>query len=746
MPITIAPNACTHKKPQGGRRIEGHYRIDMMKGVKIAGNLMLYKVPTVKSGQDLSRRLTNHILIFDRSGSMCSELPGLISDLKGWVRQIPIGDFLSIGYFSGEYGQNDFIIRGLEITKNSYAAIDRVLDGQNYTLSTTCYSEILQESILVMRDMELLSGSDLFSFVFFTDGYPVVSNEKSEIAWVIQHLKTIKNKISSALLVGYGRHYNRGLMSTMTQTVGGLLVHASNLDMFKKNLELFTCGARAANRQLVKLPDVGKPCGVFSVNDNDSVIVYSPENGAIHYETDRTGLVYVLVEDRREGEVAGEVNDTVFYAAALALCQVARADLALDVLGRLGDVRLVGLLQSAFTNEEYGIAENEIREAMVSHAKRFVFGKFEGCAPARNAFCLVDLIFMLESDNHARFYPRHEKFRYQKIGLSPVQEDPELKFVADPETAVVFSPVWHKTRLNLSIGCQIPGRVALKNARKAKTLGLPVVMHTHIFRSYTIVSDGVLNITDPLPLSMGQDSFYKLRENGCIDKHENWQPGVIYMVNLSAIPVINRAIAEDYLSATQLFLMFRRSLELSTQINVLKKLRNELFPDTEANKSEKLSAVFSQAAVDYLASHGITDNGFNPQMERAEPTDWYDSPVVEIKADGLMSIPKLDVVRKAIVAGKPLTPAQKMVADALAIIDMQVMEQSPKVAQKFAINMTIEARKKELSFCRKYIQFAKFAVVLGKRWFSEFSSREENHLEISGTKFSIELGYERIAY
>ena len=37
---------------------------------------------------------------------------------------------------------------------------------------------------------------------------------------------------------------------------------------------------------------------------------------------------------------------------------------------------------------------------------------------------------------------------------------------------------------------------------------------------------------------------------------------------------------------------------------------------------------------------------------------------------------------------------------------------------------------------RQDIQETKFAVLLGKRWFDEFSSRAENTIEVSGLKFT----------
>lgn len=710
---------------------------------QLGKNLYLHRLTVGYQQKPEKRGVTNHVLIFDRSGSMHGSLRRLIADLKRWVAGIKIGDWVSIGYFSGEGGQYGFIVRGMEITDRSPAAIARLLEDHETTLSTTCFSEVLSDSISVIYDLCRMSGSSAVNFVFFTDGYPVVRNYNLEVKNTLSALVAAQSIVASALMVGYGDHYNKSLMSTMSQAIGGKLIHADKLESFRERLDETTAGSAAYRVPMsVSIPAYA----VFGLTKSGDIILYPTDGKEFQFEVDPEGsqqFVYVV------SSVPGDFKDIWLlehvYAASLALCQVARTDLAMEALSTIGDIALVRKLQSAFTNAEYGQAEQAISEAIYNPGKRFSEGVVLGCLPDRDAFCLLDLIELLESDPDVRFYPKSGYFNYKRIGTKSEQVDNDLKFVTDPGTSVPFSTVWHKTRLNLSLSCNIPGTVQLKDSTKAIALGLPLVVHTNVFRTYTLVKDGLLNVST-LPLSMSENTFNVLQSNGAIDADRQWHKSAVYVVKLDSVPVINRAIADDYLSATVLFDKFDQSLKLAAEINVLKKQRDQLFPKSETDKTAKLLAIYSQEAVDYLGEHGITDSGFRPESTKADPVDWYEAQTIELKADGLMTIPTIEAVKKAIDAGKSLTPAQKVVASAMNIIDQKQAQALPEAVLKMLFDSDIKQRQKQLAACREYIQRAKFAVLLGKRWFSEFASRQDANLTVSGVNYSIKLDTEKVGY
>jgi hypothetical protein len=86
---------------------------------------------------------------------------------------------------------------------------------------------------------------------------------------------------------------------------------------------------------------------------------------------------------------------------------------------------------------------------------------------------------------------------------------------------------------------------------------------------------------------------------------------------------------------------------------------------------------------------------------------------------GLNTIPKIDDVKKAVADGKKLTPSQQVVANQLKYIgDIENPEK--------AYNET----RKTVREIRDQIVMAKFGIILGKKWFPDFASYEEDTLEM----------------
>jgi len=89
---------------------------------------------------------TNHILIYDRSWSMCHELPQLVEDIIEKVKEIPIGDTITLGWFSGE-GQYNFILKGFKVTEErDYKTLEKAIRNNKKPVSCTCFSEILTDT------------------------------------------------------------------------------------------------------------------------------------------------------------------------------------------------------------------------------------------------------------------------------------------------------------------------------------------------------------------------------------------------------------------------------------------------------------------------------------------------------------------------------------------------------------------------------------------------------------------------
>ena len=375
------------------------------------------KTPTVKK-----RLPVNHIWIYDRSGSMTWVLPELTEQLIQLTKKIPKGDSLSLGWFSGE-GDFNFVFKGFKITeKSDYVALEKSIRNNSDSRNTTCFSEILAITETVIADLSVTS--DIFSLHFFTDGYPVVSNHKKEIDNIFSAISKIKGKIHTAMFVGYGAYYNKDLMTQMAEKLGALLIHSSLIPEYSNSItKLVTLSENTEPKTELKTI-IEDPICLFTITDQGTVLL-KDDNGSVFVtpQTENTYVYYVSASKPKKDWKQVKVVDVDFndkketlskalYASALVLTQQMKTDVAMEIMGQVGDKNVIDDLTNAFTTEEYGATENSIAEKIHNELNRFTWGRVTNYLPPADAFCVFDLLNMLVSDSEAAFYPYHEKFDY----------------------------------------------------------------------------------------------------------------------------------------------------------------------------------------------------------------------------------------------------------------------------------------------------------------------------------------------
>lgn len=738
-----------------------------MKYVTLTDSLYLVSQEVSKSGKTVSApKNLNHIMIYDRSGSMYGVLGRLCEDLKERLRTVPVGDTVTLGWFSGE-GDFNLVLKGFKITsKDDYKKLDQVIDQNNTTRNTTCFSEVLADLETVVKDLSILGNN--FALCFFTDGYPVVSNYDKEIKAINKAISNINGKVTSSLLIGYGSYYNKELMVDMAERLGGSVIHSSDLKNIPATLNVFMDKARDNEAKiLAELHALPHSDGaVFSLSENQ-VVVYQVENGQVAFSPTKAAVdrIFTLTNKAPKNgeEVDLDVTPTAHvdttgdnvgkyrvyestpqsepyfkaaYAAAYVLTQRTKTDLALDVLSRIGDVGLVERVSNAFTNAEYGMVEQMIMDAIGSKHKRFLGGRKVGCLPKPNAFCLMNALDMLMVDEEAEFYPFHEEFHYNKIGVSSKTKDGYPKFEADKTARVPMSDlVWNDTKLNLSIRAKIPGTIDLDN--RHKKFGLEKTFDTYVWRNYTVVKDGFLNVTT-LPVTLSKSSYDVLLAEGVIDQeHNRHYKGRAYVLHLDRIPVINRQIAEGKTSAADLCHSAFDEITLMSDLKVMNFLRNEIEPKDQ----RELGTTYTEEQEEYLKELGVGKGGvYSPPTVKLDPTDFYMAKEFEIKIKGFSSLPKVDDVFKKRAEAKAFTPSVKLMDASLRKVEKIYKSGDTHKRNRATLKQlddVIKNTKTTLNSVRSSIQRTKFSVILAKKWFNEFSSREDNKLTVDGNEFTI---------
>lgn len=711
-----------------------------MKAYSITPTLHLVEIEVPKTKAKPVPDTINHLWIYDRSGSMYGVLDGLTKDLVERSRDLTVGDTLSLGWFSGE-GQYNWVVKGFKITGDAkdQASLETVIRKNKDTIGMTCFSEILADASKVTADLEDFNPN--FALTFFSDGYPCVSNYSREIESIYSAIAKIEGKLTASLLVGYGDWYNKELMSDMATRLGGAVVHSTDLPSFSVSLKEFIEGSRESSPKITVDVPYEKYLGIFSVGERQMINVYKTNKGTINFTPSKKtkDSLFIITEKLtgKEEKVRDldEMKSTNpflkgIYGAACYLTQNTRTDLALEVLGAIGDVEVIDRVTNAFTLAEYGKAEKRILRAMARPGERFMEGQKVGYVPPRDAFCMVDLMNMLMSDESAMFYPYHDTFDYKKIGVPSVPREGYPKFQAEKNPACpINSLTWHDTHLNLSVKALIRGTVPLKAG--CEKLGLAKNYPTQIFRNYSIVKDGTLNVTT-LPISCGILSFDVMKDKGLIESGVRWHDGEVYSIDLTRVPIMNRAMADGKTSAKELCKNAMEEIRLQGELKALKFKLGEVEPQ-EDEKS------LSVQAEKFLEEHGIVRGNFSPPVDLVASTDSYTAKEFEIKIKGCSNLPSVNAVTKKLSGKGKLTLSESLVYAGLEAFEKSPVKKSSAKLQAAWLEEAIEERKEALKEVRQDIQVTKFSVILGRRWFEEFSSRTENEIDVGSNHFTLSL-------
>jgi hypothetical protein len=722
---------------------------------KLNKNLFLVEKELPQLTKTVEPEPTNHIWIYDRSYSMSYELPQLTQDIIKKAKEIPVGDTVTLGWFSGE-GDYNFILKGFQVGREKdYTVLEKAVLKNNSPVSCTCFSEILADTENVIEDLSVIS--DRFSLLFFTDGYPVVRNYSREIESIFQAIEKVEGKVTSSCLVGYSNYYNRDLMVDMAERLGGSLIHNDSLTDFNITLsDLIQNASDSESKVRVEFDGAQPNQGViFSVAGNNLNVYKQKEDGSIGFvpnKESKSDYVYFLT-DRLSGsekEVKLGKADVLrpstkssmlgaVYGVACLLNQKAKTDVAMEAVSSIGDKHFVDLLTNAYTNSEHGTAENALKEAMSDTKKRLTEGYDTAYLPPADAFCLLDMLEILMQDDEAHFYPYHPNFKYKRIGQKTKVIGKYPTFKPQDNVKCKLSDLsWNKTMLNLSVRATINGTINLKKGYKE--LGLNRTYPTHIHRNYSLVKDGLLNMKT-LPVSMSKTTFNKLKAEGLFSGY-TYEADHIYDLPLSAVPIMNRAIAEGRTSATALASKVQKQLQLEATMKVLNGLKKDL--EATSGASADTFAGLSDSQVEFLEENGITKNGFSPKTEKEDPVDFYYAKEFKIAVKGVSSFPKVADVQKKVASGKDLTPREELIQNGIELYETSPVVKSSDKVKLAWLEDTVKAVKAELLTTRFDVQKTKFAILLGKKWFDEFESRENCSLEVNGKSVSFDVTEKRV--
>jgi hypothetical protein len=684
-----------------------------------------FKVASAKTASQPIEVPVNHIFVIDCSGSMCYDLPKIRTQMKNKLPSLlKQDDTVSLVWFSGK-GEFGKLVEKIKVNDlNDLNRLNTAIDRWLQPMGCTGFVEPLQSV------KELCNTNDVYSMMFLTDG---CDNEwsRNQIINASEELATL---LANAVFVEYGFYCNHQLLTEMADATNGAVVFAEDFDKYDPIFDGI-CKRKITNKRIEV--EVGTPVENFVWSCGDA--------GAITYKVDN-GKVYVPEDVDEVFWFTDESDSTVtdwkaLYQGLSALALNRKSEFVRKQLSDIGDVALYNQYSNAFGKQNlYDFAEM-LRKAGEDDTMRFTQGKQTGLQPKEDAYTVLNLLYDLKQGDAQ---VDMSKLHYNRIGRatemsaelskketealtesiansSSIKEIKEytdeavrlaterskMRFASSNSLTKISSFSYNETRPNVSMLFNLKGTVGLPSDAPS---ALPHDFPTTIFRNYTVIKDGLLNI-EQLPVVVAQNVIDKLKLNGVPMKQESDGTTII---DLRSMPIINAKMVKS-VNAQSLADAIHENMSLKASVKVYKGFLEEVNP---AEKSQDIKARYGEECAEYLKSVGITDSGFNPKTTLSKPTDKYTSVEFAIKFKGLSTIPSYNALLKKLSTGKSLTVGEQLLKPAYD----ECVKQKSALSESDFIDWLEEqirvATNKANALYEKIIE-DKFSIIIGQTWFSD---------------------------
>lgn len=739
---------------------------------------------------------TNHVCVIDCSGSMSWDLPKIREHLKRRLRTL-FGqkDTLSIIWFSGR-GQFGTLLEAEPVaTLTDLKAVEASIDRWLKPIGLTGFKEPLEEAAKLVQRIAKKDG--VYSLFFLSDG--------CDNAWqhseILQAIEKASGLFNSATIVEYGYYADRRLLTQMAEKFGGVHVFSEDFPRFEPSFDA------AMKRQTSNAPKVEVFVGAV-INDfafalvGDDLLTFSVEQGRVFVPETVDKVWYVATSGK---EVAKD--EAALYAAMSLFAQRVNSDVVWEALKATGDVRFINQFSTCFGKQNFSTFVDDTKAAAFNAQLQLADGQDFNLVPADDAFTIFDLLETLQANPENLLLLHSKDFKYTKIGRSVVDADETLtkeeqaqveaitakmasvsrdakklaalqaeitaitankpkalKFTeeANPKGVPVQALIFNKERPNISVQTQRFGTVNLSERlpKDAPWVSkVPVDFPTSIFRNYTIVKDGIINVKQ-LPLRLTGATVRKLVEQGmpfkailgCDGesvevartrvKKAAQEREVPVLIDLTLIPVLNRKMVSA-VSAREAFESEVALLELQAAKKVFDNAFKERFPYV----SEGFVQRYGDEATKWLDEVGLTDKGFNPRVLQAEATDFYMAKELAITVKGYSKLPSVNEVRGKMAppapgkkAAKPLAGPTALMAKYLTELDGYLTgdEYTRTASDKdkdAKLKAWLEAKTRlsieQVRDFQRQKAMRLFSIIVGQTWFKEFPTLADNTLKVT---------------
>lgn len=641
---------------------------------------------------------TNRIIVVDCSGSMGSALPQLRTHLKNKLPTMVLpDDTLTIIWFSSK---NEFGVLFEAVNINSLTDLSNINTAIDRFLRPTGLTGFKQPLEEVLKLTQKLQGPSTMSFM--TDGYENQWSKKD----VIAVCNSLSNSLASATFVEYGYYADHGMLMDMAEEVGGSVVMAEDFTKYSEtlggNLRSNNSGKKIKINKITAPYVIGNVPDGFVIAKPDAVgTVTLPANTVSYSYLSGTGAI----------DSANDLKAAAYGVAALIMR--GEADKALELTSVIGDVPLYKQVENSFSKQDYSRSVDLAKSYGTGDVKLFsTEPRKTDLIPDENAYNILTLLLDVSEGEGNYLNISHPEFTYNAIGNKrDTAEVGDTGFVpvfvdaSNEIKAEINALKFDEDRPNISILVKRPGKVSLP----PNDYGFDGSIDSFIWRNYTIVKDGIVNVKK-LPLILSKSTYDLLTQVGVID--EPFKVGKTFVIDTTKFPVINRGMA----TPTKASDLFTKCFQLY-QLRAIQKVMNSKIEKPAFGQN--FASLYGEEGAAFLKNLGISEGGFSPKTVKGESVDAYISKVLEVKLSGLSSIPTVDAVEKAIAANKTLTPSQKVLSDAINYVESVT-----------DIGVELASVKDKIKNLLREIVMIKFGIILGRKWFTDMKSFEDNSLDM----------------
>jgi hypothetical protein len=698
----------------------------------------------------------HHIHVLDRSGSMYGDIDALIDNVQSTITETDENDLISIIWFSSP-GQYRTLVKGAKRSDN----LLKLLDSLRSVIGTTCFSDPIKEIELIVGELHALCPN--ISVTFFTDGLPVVPwSIEEEKRKIFDSLSRLKEKIVAVNTIGYGYNYNQTLLRDMASTTEyGVFAHSSDIDSYKtifvKNYEVLN-------------GTVSDPINVIS-DGNEIIFLTAGFTKMVEKQLDMTRMakadnaIFILGKGDFDITINGTTTNTTaianvvpaadkddfLYAYAYNLFYQGKRQKCLDIVAKnLKDKYLADKQMSVFTFDDAANYQKELEQALYNDGTngkaRFKEGKCSAnYLPKNNAHCVMDVVLAL-AEAGAYYMPVHsEAEKYQRTRRAAVDSDNRFKRSDEPVFASFEDFVFAEDRMNMSIRFKINGKVHL-NPKSAHRVGLDSEFDSFIWRSYTIIKDGALNVKK-MVVAMPDASYKALEKAGTtmkqlpIDKplvaaltakSSGAARFVLALVDLSPLPIINRTYLVKNANMSKVFETCSEMIKdeaLQKWIGHYIKEINKLQPSKEG-----VFQAYTDEQALVLEEHGVDKSGaykgIQVSVASVNDSDPYEIRSLSFTFKGVSSLPSVNDVEKRLASGKEPTISQKIMIDAKNELSAKIMAAGQDLANlTLDLKAALEKEQKEvrarLRTNRYWLGGMKIAKMLTGDWFEDLTTSDD---------------------